>query len=124
MRGAWVNSSKENDVTGPDMDIRRVVACARDYVNRKLEDRHRELEERIREEKERLEKWYRESIQPLRHQQGTLLDDPLKAARLRRLEAERHKIESTYEATVKELDSMMKFKGDPVIRVCARLMRG
>jgi len=124
MRGAWVNSSKENDVTGPDMDIRRVVACAREYVNKRLKERQRELAERIREEKERLEKWYWESIKPLRHQQGTLLDDPLRAARLRRLEAERHKIEFTYESTVNELESMLKIKGDPVLRVCARLMRG
>jgi ERCC4-related helicase len=123
LREAWYNTGGVNE-KGVDLDIKQVVACAKAYVKEKLAERHREFASRIAKEKERLRNWYEESIQPIRHQQNELLDDPLKAARLRRLEEKRHRIESTFESTIKELDNMLKFKGDPVLRVCARFMRG
>ncbi|MFD1409184.1 DEAD/DEAH box helicase [Kroppenstedtia eburnea] len=123
MAEEWYNSG-DHGLTGRDLDISEVVACARDYVQQKLQQHHRELEGRIQEEKERLEKWYRESIAPLQERQGSLLEDPKQAARLHRIEMRRHQVESTYQFTRDELDKMLKFKGDPVLRVCARFMRG
>lgn len=120
LRLPWINAG-EDPVVGRDPDLTEVLAAAREFVEKRAEDRRRTLTEKVERAKSRVRRWYEQELEPL---QTTFdWDDPLARARRAKVEIRRHELRSAYEAAVEGYDRMLEFEA-PVLRVCARLMRG
>ncbi|MFC7443155.1 DEAD/DEAH box helicase [Laceyella putida] len=115
----WINDGSYHPEV-EDQNLTSVVAYAEQYVQDRLQQVQTELQERINREKERLTAWYQESLKPIKDKQLSLFEESHQAAQLRRLVKKEHQIQSTYESTVAGLESMLKVKGEPVLRICAR----